>query len=71
LCAYSGNLTSGKGDAWRGANPHTTLWSYWGNDFHASSATQTISASKQSNPGLADSVANSATTDVYLIAYAP
>lgn len=71
LCAYSGNLTSGKGDAWRGANPHTTLWSYWGNDFHSSSATQTISASLQSNPGLADNVANAATTDVYLIAYAP
>lgn len=71
LCAYSGNLTSGKGDAWRGANPHTTLWSYWGNDFHSNSAAQTISASTQSNAGLADSVANSTTTDVYLLAYAP
>ena len=71
LCAYSGNLQSGKGDSWRGGNPHTTLWSYWGNDFHSGSATQTISASKQSNPGLADNLANAATTNVYLLAYAP
>lgn len=71
LCAYSGNLSLGKGDSWRGANPHTTLWSYWGNDFHSNSAAQTISGSKQSNPGLADSIPNSTGTDVYLIAYAP
>lgn len=71
LCAYSGNLQSGKADAWRGSDPHTTLWSYWGNDFHSLSATQTISASTQSNAGVADGVNFPVTTDVYLIAYAP
>ena len=74
LCAYSGNLQSGKGDSWRGTNPHQTFWSYWGNDWHSNTQSQTISASKQSQPGLNSDAtvtnsAGSATTAVYLLAY--
>lgn len=42
LCAFFGNLNSGKGDAWRGANPEETFWSYWGDDFHTDSRLRRI-----------------------------
>jgi len=69
LCSYSGNLQTGKGDAWRGQNPSETHWSYWGNDFHSSSAAQTISMSTQTKPGLSDSVQGANTFPIYLIAF--
>jgi len=69
LAAYWGNLstTSGKGDSWRGQDPFQTFWSYWGNDFHSSSATQRIGSSYQTSPGVAQSA--TWTGDVYLMAY--
>lgn len=67
LCAFSGNLQSGKGDAWRGANPEQTFWSYWGNDFHSNSTTQTLGGSLQTAPGVATQC--SYTGDVYLLGY--
>lgn len=67
LAAYSGNLLSGKSDAWRGQNPLETFWSYWGNDFHSSSQTQTLSGSLQSAPGV--SLNASWTQSVYLVAF--
>jgi len=67
LCAYSGTLLSGKGDAWRMQNPTNTFWSYWGNDFHSSSVLQRIGASLQSAPGV--STGASWTGSVYLMAY--
>jgi VCBS repeat-containing protein len=69
LAAYWGNLstTSGKGDYWRGEDPHQTFWSYWGNDFHSSSQTQRIGASYQTSPGVASGAAW--TGNVYLLAY--
>ena len=51
LCFYGGDLQSGKGDAWRGNPPSQTWGSYWGNDFHSNSATQTIATSRQTSPG--------------------
>ena len=74
LCAYSGNLQSGKSDSWRGNNPAQTFWSYWGHDFHSNSQTQTIGVSRQSAPGLNNdgTVYNSAggqSIDMYLLAY--
>lgn len=70
LCAYSGTLAvgNGKGDSWRGNNPSHTFWSYWGNDFHSNSLSQTISAGKQTDPGIATS-ASSYTGTVYLMAF--
>ena len=68
LCAYSGNLQTGKGDQWRGGQPKQSFWSYWGNDWHASSLTQTLSRGVQSSPGIGDSV-NSYTGDIYLMAF--
>lgn len=67
LCAFSGNLQTGKGDAWRGENPLQTFWSYWGNDFHVSSQTQRIGSSLQTAPGVATGA--SWTQSVYLIGY--
>ena len=67
LAAFSGNLLSGKGDSWRGQNPLQTFWSYWGNDFHSSSITQTLSGSLQSAPGVALNA--SWTQSVYLLGY--
>ena len=74
LCAYSGNLQTGKADAWRGVNPQESFWSYWGHDFHSNSQTQTIGNSRQSPPGLnVDSgvatSAGGANVDMYLMAY--
>ena len=51
LCAYSGNLQSGKADSWRGGTPAQTFFSYWGNDWHSDSTYQTISGSSQTQPG--------------------
>tara|TARA_B100001094_G_scaffold330684_1_gene396531 strand:- start:1178 stop:1963 length:786 start_codon:yes stop_codon:yes gene_type:complete len=71
LCGYSGNLKSGKGDSWRGVDPQETFWSYWGNDFHYSSSSQTISAGGQTDPGWGASAGNSMSHVnelVYLIA---
>jgi hypothetical protein len=52
LCSFSGNLTSGKGDSWRGDNPAETFWSYWGHDFHSNSQIQRIGNALQTTPGL-------------------
>jgi hypothetical protein len=68
LCAFSGNLQTGKGDAWRGPNPEQTFWSYWGHDFHSNSQTQRIGATLQTAPGVATQC--SYTGDVYLLTYA-
>ena len=67
LCAFSGDLQSGKGDSWRGSDPSQTFWSYWGHDFHSNSQTQRIGSSLQTAPGVATSAAW--TGDVYLLAY--
>ena len=67
LCAFSGNLSSGKADAWRLDNPSQTFWSYWGNDFHTNSQTQRIGSSLQTAPGVA--IGASWTQSVYLLAY--
>jgi hypothetical protein len=67
LAAYSGNLLTGKGDAWRNQNPLETFWSYWGNDFHTNSQTQRPGGSLQSAPGVALNA--SWTGDVYLVAF--
>jgi hypothetical protein len=69
LCAFWGNLNTGKQDAWRGANPEETFWSYWGHDFHSSSTTQRIGATLQTAPGVATQ--STYTGDVYLMAYSP
>lgn len=67
LCAYSGNLGTGKGDSWRGQNPEQSFWSYWGNDFHTSSKTQRIGSSLQTAPGVATQCTH--VGNVYLLAY--
>jgi len=69
FCAYSGTLaiSNGKGDSWRGNSPFHTFWSYWGNDFHSSSINQTLSAGKQTDPGIAAN-ATSYTGNVYMLA---
>jgi large repetitive protein len=67
LAAYSGNLESGKGDAWRGQNPAQTFWSYWGHDFHSNSQTQRIGSSLQTAPGVATEA--DWTGNVFLLAY--
>lgn len=69
LAAFSGNLNTGKGDAWRNDNPLETFWSYWGNDFHSSSQTQRIGSSLQTAPGVATNA--SWTQSVYLLAFTP
>jgi hypothetical protein len=68
LCAYSGNLTSGKGDRWRGENPSQTFWSYWGNDWYQNSQLETISAGIQTHPGIATG-ATGYTGTIYLMAF--
>jgi len=68
LCAYSGNLQSGKSDSWRNNSPAETFWSYWGNDFHSDSREQRPGFQRQTNPGISDSV-ESYTTQVYLLAF--
>ena len=67
LCFYSGNLTSGKGDAWRGVTPKETLFTYWGNDFHTNSQTQRIGNERQSFPGHCGS--GQPTSDMVMMAY--
>ena len=68
LCAYSGNLTSGKADSWRGEDPQQTFWSYWGNDWHSNSQNQTISQGYQTSPGYGSS-ASGASGTIYLLAF--
>ena len=74
LCAYSGNLQSGKADSWRNQSPKQSFFSYWGNDWHSNSQTQTISQSKQTTPGFNDnstvlaSVGGSLTEVLYMLA---
>ena len=51
LCAYDGNLSSGKMDSWRGTNPPQTMWSVWGDDFHSNSSSQRISNAGQGGGG--------------------
>lgn len=67
LCAFWGNLNTGKGDSWRNDNPYQTFWSLWGNDFHANSKTQSIGGSLQTAPGVATGA--SWTGDVYIVAF--
>src|SRR5690606_29758822 len=55
LCAFSGNLQSGKSDSWRGVSPAQTFWSYWGHDFHSNSQVQRIGNSLQTAPGVVNS----------------
>lgn len=69
LCAFSGNLGTGKGDAWRAQNPEQSFWSYWGNDFHSGSKIQRIGSSLQTPPGVATQCPY--TGDVYLMVYSP
>ena len=66
LCSYYGSLSSGKGDSWRGGSPSQTFWSYWGNDWHSNSNSQTISNGKQSDPGIANG--SNYSNSLYLIA---
>lgn len=67
LCAFWGDLNSGKGDAWRNFDPQQTFWSYWGADFHSSSQTQRIGASLQTTPGVASGALWEG--NVYLMAF--
>ncbi len=70
LCAYSGNLQSGKSDSWRGNTPAQTFWSYWGNDWHSNSQSQTISQGKQTDPGYNGNASGvSDPTIMYLLAF--
>lgn len=69
LCAYSGNLSTGKGDTWRGQNPPHTFWSYWGDDFHTDSKLRRIGQQLQSPPGVPTTAPWNG--DVYLLAYTP
>ena len=68
FATYWGNLQTGKGDYWKGAEPAETLWSLWGNDWHNTSSSLTISKNLKTNPGINSSV-SSYTGDVYLIAF--
>lgn len=67
LCAFWGNLQTGKGDAWRNVDIAQSFWSYWGHDFHSNSQVQRIGGSLQSAPGVADNALY--TGSVYLMAY--
>jgi len=67
LCAFTGDLQTGKGDSWRGNNPAQTFWSYWGDDFHSNSQTQRIGSNLQTYPGVATGAAW--TGPVYLVAF--
>lgn len=64
LCFFDGNLSSGKGDSWRGGAPAQTSWSYWGNDFHSNSSTQNIASGRQTAVG-----ANTHTGLLYILVY--
>jgi len=71
LAAYSGSLATGngKGDQWRNQAQRHTFWSYWGNDWHYNSSTQSITGSgnPQTYPGI--STDNTVNQTVYLLAY--
>lgn len=67
LCAFWGNLQTGKGDRWRGANVEDSFWSYWGHDFHSNSRTQRIGSSLQSAPGIVTQSTYSGS--VYMLAF--
>ena len=67
LCAFSGNLQTGKGDAWRGASASQSFWSYWGNDWHSNTQNQTISRGAQTYTGLINGATNIG--NVYLMAF--
>jgi hypothetical protein len=67
LCAFWGNLQTGKGDSWRNQNPSQTFWSYWGQDFHSNSTTQRIGSTLQSAPGVATGA--TWTGSVYMLAF--
>jgi hypothetical protein len=71
LCAYSGTLavSNGKSDGWRGNNPSATAWSYWGNDWHSNSQTQTISKGAQTYPGRPTGVPYGGGNQYYLMAF--
>ena len=68
LCAYRGDLQSGKADSWRGDNPAQSFWSYWGDDFHSDSTQQRPGVQRQTAPGIATGV-SAYSGDVYLLAY--
>ena len=68
LATYNGNLNSGKGDSWRNQRPPNTLWSLWGNDWHYSSSSQTVSSGIQTAPGI-NTKYSSYNGDIYLVAY--
>ena len=65
LCACAANLQSGKADSWRSNNPDETFWSYWGNDWHSNTQSQTIGGGKQTDPGV---VTGETAVGVYLMA---
>ena len=76
LAAYWGCLStsSGKGDSWRGQNPYQTFFSYWGNDWHSNSCSQTISSGVQTYTGVVPaSISGSSGIDcssiIYMMAY--
>jgi hypothetical protein len=70
LCAFSGNLSSGKMDSWRNNNPNETFWSYWGHDFHSDASSQRLGNSRQTEPGIATGSSQSSET-VYMLVYVP
>ena len=65
LCACTDNLQTGKSDSWRGNDADETFWSYWGNDWHSNSQSQTIGGGKQTDPGV---VTSEPAVGVYLMA---
>ena len=68
FATYNGDLQRGKGDSWRGTQPPDTLWSLWGNDWHSSSSSQTVSRTIQTTPGINQRY-SSYSGDIYLVAY--
>lgn len=68
LCAYNGNLASGKGDTWRNTNPTQTFWSYWGDDFYTDSRLRRPGNQLQTAPGIATGC-SLYSGNVYLLAY--
>lgn len=68
FAAYSGNLESGKSDAWRLDSPSETFWSFWGGDFHTGSRTQRIGNNYvQTTPGVP--LNGTWTGNVYMLAF--
>ena len=65
LCSCAANLATGKADSWRNNNPDETFWSYWGNDWHSNTQSQTIGGGKQTDPGV---VTGETAVGVYLMA---